>query len=78
MKVITCYTADIKSQLTDKGTRQVDDRLMRVTADTCLDALRSHGFNRGRMSKSFVPRNTIIFVYGDNPLDIGRFKAVFE
>ena len=40
MKVITCYTADIKSQLTDKGTRQVDDRLMRMTADTCLDALR--------------------------------------
>lgn len=40
MKVITCYTADIKSQLTDKGTRQVDDRLMRVTADTCLNALR--------------------------------------
>ena len=40
MKVITCYTADIRSQLTDKGTRQVDDRLMRRTADTCLDALR--------------------------------------
>ena len=40
MKVITCYTADIKGQFTDKGTRQVDDRLMRMTADTCLDALR--------------------------------------
>lgn len=40
MKVITCYTADIKQQITDKGGRQVDDRLMKTTADVCLKALR--------------------------------------
>ena len=40
MEIITCYTADIRKQLTDKGERPVDDRLMKTTADVCLKALK--------------------------------------
>ena len=40
MKVITSYTAGIKKQLADRCDRQVDGRLMKATADTCLKALR--------------------------------------
>ena len=40
MEIITCYTADIRKQLTDRGERPVDDRLMKMTADICLKALK--------------------------------------
>ena len=40
MEIITCYTADIRKQLTDRGERPVDDRLMKTTADVCLKALK--------------------------------------
>ena len=40
MEIITCYTADIRKQLTDKGERPVNDRLMKMTADICLKALK--------------------------------------
>lgn len=30
MEIITCYTADIGKQLTDKGERPVNDRLMKM------------------------------------------------
>ena len=40
MEIVTSYTADIKSQLADSGPRQVNDRLMKATADICLAALK--------------------------------------
>ena len=40
MEIITCYTADIRKQLTDKDERPVNDRLMKMTADVCLKALK--------------------------------------
>ena len=40
MEIITCYTADIKSQLDGEKKRRVDKKLMKATADVCLKALR--------------------------------------
>ena len=40
MEIITCYTADIKSQLDGEKKHRVDKKLMKATADVCLKALR--------------------------------------
>ena len=40
MEIITCYTADIKSQLDGEKKQRVDKKLMKATADVCLKALR--------------------------------------
>ena len=40
MEIITCYTADIKSQLGGEKKQRVDKKLMKATADVCLKALR--------------------------------------
>ena len=40
MKIHTCYTVRIRSQVEDGRDRPVDDSLMKESADTCLAALR--------------------------------------